>query len=86
MSGRFDYVQYDNQAKETQAAFKEAFERLEFMVNGSLPKGRAQAIILTKLEEAYAWVGKAIRDDQVARDLAAGRVPVLQEGRGPDTS
>ncbi len=34
--------------------------------------------IMTKLEEAYMCVGKAIRDDQIARN---GSAP-LQEARG----
>jgi hypothetical protein len=30
--------------------------------------GRAKSIILTKLEEAFMWMGKAVRDDQIERD------------------
>lgn len=76
-TSRFDYVAYDDQAKETQALFKEQFERLEYMVQGHLMPSRATALILTHLEEGYAWVGKAIRDDQLAR--AGPAEP--QEGR-----
>jgi len=28
--------------------------------------GRYKALALTALEEAYCWIGKAIRDDQIA--------------------
>ncbi len=75
---RFDYVKYDDQATDTQSNFKMAFVALESMVEGLLTKGRAQALVLTKLEEAYMWVGKAIRDEQIARN---GSAP-LQESRG----
>lgn len=32
-----------------------------------LPKGRAQSLAITKLEECYMWIGKGLRDKQVAR-------------------
>lgn len=66
MSGRFDYVKYDDTATIAQAEFKGQFLKLEAMVSG-LKDGRAKSLVLTKIEEAYMWVGKAIRDDQVAR-------------------
>jgi hypothetical protein len=64
---RFDYVKYDGYAIAEQAAFKKAFTELEEMTS-SLQSPRPKALILTKLEEAYMWVGKAIRDDQLHRD------------------
>lgn len=67
MAGRFDYVRYDDTAAENQRAFKAMFEELEAHVSASLKPGRAQSLVLTKLEEAYMWVGKAIRDEQIAR-------------------
>ena len=65
-SSRFDYVKYDDVAAENQRAFKAMFQELETHVLASL-SGRPQSLALTKLEEAYMWVGKAIRDEQVAR-------------------
>lgn len=65
--GRFDYVKYDDAAAVTQATFKLLFENLADNANKILAKGRAQSLVLTKLEEAYMWVGKAIRDEQIAR-------------------
>lgn len=66
MAGRFDYVKYDDIATVKQAEFKEQFLKLEAMLTG-IKNGRAQSLVLTKLEEAYMWIGKAIRDEQVAR-------------------
>lgn len=37
----------------------------------SLPPGRAKALAVTKLEECYMWIGKAIRDEQIARNGSA---------------
>ena len=69
MAGRFEYVKYDEQAIKDQNAFKEQFILIEAAVS-TLQSPRSKALILTKLEEAYMWVGKAIRDDQIARTLA----------------
>jgi hypothetical protein len=66
-SGTFSYVRYNEPSAALQAEFKVAFESLERMAL-SLPAGRARALVMTKLEEAYMWVGKAIRDQQVASD------------------
>lgn len=77
-SGRFDYVKYDAEALSTQALFKGAFEEIAADVDFQLKSPRAKALVLTKLEEAYMWVGKAVRDDQIARNGAAE----LQEERG----
>ena len=73
---RFDYVKYDaiSQAKST--VFKKEFMELEGRVMEALPGGRAKSLVLTKLEEAYMWVGKAIRDEQLDRN---GEVELQEE-------
>lgn len=75
-AGRFDYVKYDEQATWKQNAFKTRFEELCQLAQDALPDGRAKSLVMTKLEEAYMWVGKAIRDEQVAK-----RGAELQEQR-----
>lgn len=77
---RYDYVAYDKQAQEAQALLKSKFQELSAMVE-ALPPGRATSLVQTKLEEAYMWCGKAIRDDQVRRETAAQISTELQEGR-----
>lgn len=76
MSTRFDYVKYDEIAAHKQAQFKEKLVELDHWVETHLPNGRAKSLVFTKLEEAYMWIGKAIRDEQVAERKAE-----LQEGR-----
>ena len=74
---RFDYVKYDEGAQIIQEGFKQMFMELEDKAETLLVSPRARALVLTKLEEAYMWVGKAIRDDQISRlDVAE-----LQEER-----
>ncbi len=76
MTGRFDYVKYDMPAGMDQERFKSLCVELEANMN-TLRDGRAKALALTKLEEVYMWIGKAIRDDQIARNGSAE----LQESR-----
>lgn len=65
---RFDYVKYDERSVTVQDHFKTAFTALAHQTEVMLPKGRAQALAITKLEEAYMWIGKAIRDAQIERN------------------
>jgi hypothetical protein len=76
MSNRFDYVKYDVLATNIQAAFKAKMMDLEEMADTMLPKGRHHALVMTKLEECYMWIGKAIRDDQIVR---TGSAPLQEE-------
>lgn len=84
MQGRFDYVRYDEKATAAQTKFKEKVQELEALLDAELPTppggrepyGRAKALAVTKLEEVYMWIGKAIRDEQVAK-----RGAELEEGR-----
>lgn len=66
---RFDYIKYDDVSLSLQSEAKQSFEAMAAAIE-TLPPGRAQALALTKLEEAYMWVWKAIRDAQVARSAA----------------
>lgn len=67
---RFDYVKYDDQANTQQAELKLKSQELEALIE-KLHSPRAKALALTKLEETYMWIGKAIRDDQIARNGSA---------------
>lgn len=73
---RFDYVKYDQRATNQQLHLKEEFEKIEAYVNKFFNDGRAKSLLLTSLEEAYMWAGKAIRDDQVKRN---GSAPLQEE-------
>lgn len=67
---RFNYVQYDEQSARLQKIFKEILDHLDVSVN-LLEDGRAKSLVLTKLEEAYMWIGKSIRDSQIKRNGSA---------------
>lgn len=73
---RFDYVKYDERAMTVQDAFKGQCTLMEGIIEKELKPGRAQSLALTKLEEFYMWIGKAIRDDQIARN---GSAPLQEE-------
>lgn len=66
-AGRFDYVKFDEDTAKKLGDFKDRFTGMERCVNENLADGRAKSLVMTKLEEAYMWVGKALRDEQIAR-------------------
>lgn len=63
---RFDSIKFDIRAREYLADFKSLITALEDYIESNLTSPRAKALALTKLEEVYMWIGKAIRDDQIA--------------------
>lgn len=73
MSNRYDYVKYNDLSTKIQGDFKTKFQELETMVDTLLKSGRATSLVHTKLEEAYMWVGKAIRDAQPETELEETR-------------
>jgi hypothetical protein len=64
---RFDYVKYDEQAAQKQDSFKRIMMMLEDHVDKHLVDSAHKLRVHEKLEEAYMWIGKAIRDEQVSR-------------------
>ena len=74
MSQRFSYIKYDESSTKLQENLKSQFEAIEALVT-PLPEGRYKSLCLTALEEAYAWTGKAIRDDQIAREVLPEHEP-----------
>ena len=73
---RFDYVKYDKEAEKKQRCFKYLVAGLDNLIEGNLTSPRAKALAITKLEETYMWIGKAIRDDQIKRN---GRAELQEE-------
>jgi hypothetical protein len=68
MTERFSYVRYDQVRAEKQQEAKRLMELVESFIDKQLPKGRPASLALTALEECYMWVGKAVRDEQIAVD------------------
>lgn len=66
---RFNYTKYDEASKAAQSTIKVEFESLESTIHVFLPGNSLEkARVMTKLEEAYMWVGKAIRNQQLLRE------------------
>lgn len=65
---RFDYIKYDEKACNDQAIAKNLATTIESFITCSFKPSRAQALALTRLEEAYMWIGKMIRDEQIERN------------------
>lgn len=75
---RFDYVKYDRNNVDNQQFFKEGFSKVAEDIETCLDAGPAKDKALQHLEEAYMWVGKALRDEQIKRNNGAFE---LQEER-----
>lgn len=79
MASRFDYVKYDEDTVDVQNVCKALCQELEAVINNigmdngvmTHEAGRGKASALTKLEECYMWIGKALRDDQIRRNDGA---------------
>lgn len=69
-NSRFDYIKFNEESTHTQNQFKVEFEIIEGMINASLGSARDKELALTKLEEAYMWIGKAIKNDQISCQMA----------------
>ncbi len=71
-ASRFDFVKYDEKAAELSNKYKAKFQELEDSIARDLGPGkRSYATAMTKIEEAFMWVGKAIRDQQIDRNGSA---------------
>lgn len=80
MSGRFDYVKYDDESMRNQDQAKLLCDNVRACIETNLKPGRASALAMTKLEEVYMWIGKAIRDDQIARNKSAELLEERKDG------
>lgn len=73
-SSRFNYVRYDRDHAELQELFKAHCMKIETLIEDSFTPTRAKMLALTKLEEAYMWIGKAVRDRQIERGGSAEHI------------
>lgn len=64
---RFDYTKYDDKAIADQGNCKQRAQEMERLIEQVVKCPRSKALALTKLEEVYMWIGKGIRNDQIAR-------------------
>lgn len=63
----FDKIQYDEEAVLKSQMLKAKMENILDFMERKLIESRARSIVKSKLEEAFMWAGKAIKDDQIVR-------------------
>jgi len=68
MTNRFNYVKYDLESNEASHNFQSMVMDLEVGLEAILNPSRERALAITKLEECFMWIGKAIKVDQEARE------------------
>jgi hypothetical protein len=72
-TSRFDYTKFDKTSSTKLEDAKQAYKSVEALIEGVLPVGsREKSLVLTKLEESFMWVGKAIRNEQIERERLHG--------------
>jgi uncharacterized protein (DUF2062 family) len=64
---RFGSVKFDRKHRLYANEAGDLARQFEIFIN-DLPPGRSVAMAITKLEECHVWIGKAIRDSQIAED------------------
>lgn len=64
---RFDFIKYDDSSFYTSAICKDIFLKVETIIN-TFPESREKDLVMTRLEEAFMWVGKCIRNEQIKRN------------------
>lgn len=70
MQTRFDYVAWDDKAQNYCDALKSLCLTIEASINPMIDS-REKSMAITKLEETFMWIGKAIRSDLIKRTAAA---------------
>lgn len=61
------YVKYDDDSAQKSVSLKNKVEILSTEICANLTPSRERSLAVTKLEEAFMWIGKAIRNDQIYR-------------------
>ena len=64
-NSRFSYVKYDAKHETLSSKIRTEFENLEVLLL-DLGQNREASLAVTKLEEAFMWAGKAIRNSQIS--------------------
>lgn len=63
--GRFHFVKYSKDSLTLSDLAKEHCIVLEELIEVNLPNSREKSLALTKLEECFMWIGKAVRSRQI---------------------
>lgn len=85
---RFDYVKFDENTVAVSEVFKDCYstmtdllEQIELVDKAGPSAHRAKAVALTKLEESFMWVGKMLRDNQVAMNGPSDHLPERSDSK-----
>lgn len=81
MANRFEFIKYDDMSAETIKDFKSVFMVIDGLFDRRLVNGgAARAMALAKLEESFMWISKAVRDEQLAREVLSDDIMDPIEG------
>lgn len=70
MNSRFDYVGFDIETLKLQEELKNLFEQIENKLDLEFGlSSRELSLSITKLEETWMWVGKALKRKQINKNI-----------------
>lgn len=69
MSGTFDYIEWNALSQKNFDDIRDATEVLEELILHRLTSSREKSLAMTNLEQTFMWVGKAVRNDQLAKGM-----------------
>lgn len=64
---KYENIKYDNISQNHSDIIKVQFNTIEYLL-GCLSGSRELILAQTNLEQAFMWIGKAIRSDQIWRE------------------
>lgn len=67
--GKFDSIQFDNHSQAVSETIKQRYKPLFDLIETSLQPSRERSLVLTKLEESFMWVNKALKEEQLKRGI-----------------
>ncbi len=68
---RFDYVKLDDDSTQLLSDLRNLCVDLEALLMSGTTHSREYALAMTNLEQAFMWMGKAVRNDYLARQVQA---------------
>lgn len=75
MAGNLSYVKFDKTSTKKCELIKKVFEMSINVVDKNINNSREKSLAITKLEESFMWVGKAVRDEQIIRNGKQEHLP-----------
>jgi hypothetical protein len=69
MLGKFELLPYDSSSQALSNSALQKVDDVRAFIETNIKPGREASLAMTKVEECFMWIGKAIRNDQYERQF-----------------